>query len=73
VHGTVVTHNIATYGGGLFVVETGWLGLTDSTVTYNTATGRGLGAGGGIVNSGGTVSITNTVVNKDHPDNYVDW
>lgn len=68
-HGTAtltdsaVKHNTATAGGG--ILNVGRLRLTDSAVMDNTATNDG----GGIDQQGGTVTLINSRVRKNRPDN----
>ena len=67
---SIVSGNHADVGGGIYNnAEDGGsatLSLTNSTVESNTASFNGFptggGAGGGILNSGGTLTITNSVV-----------
>jgi CSLREA domain-containing protein len=66
--GSTVRLNTASRGGGIFNRDS--LTLIDSAVTQNTAT-SGLGSGGGIFNDGGTVSITNSTVRRNNPDDCV--
>ena len=48
----IVSDNASPYGGGIFSGDGGVLTLTDATIRGNTATGTGLGNGGGLYNSG---------------------
>jgi hypothetical protein len=71
---STVTSNFASAGGGIFNDAansgTATLSLTNSTVNSNTAAYNGFptggGAGGGIVNEGGTLTITNSSVTNNH-------
>lgn len=66
---TIANNDAALSGGG--IENFGNVSLVDSSVTRNLTVG-GLNSGGGIHNSeGGTVSLTNTQVTENTPDNCV--
>ncbi|WP_327126348.1 hypothetical protein [Streptomyces sp. NBC_01727] len=66
VSGSAVYSNTAPSGGGIW--NGGTLKVTLSAVLRNTATGRP-GSGGGIYNTGGTVTLDRSVVGDNAPDN----
>jgi hypothetical protein len=69
---SVVTGNSATSGpvsgGGIYNSDS--LFLTNSVVAGNSAA-SGLGSGGGIFNDGGLVSLIQSIVRGNRPDNCV--
>ena len=53
-------------GAGVYNFQPGMLTITDSDISGNTAGYQGLdGAGGGILNSGGTVAVTDSVLSNN--------
>ncbi|MGW6360839.1 hypothetical protein ACWFR5_38140 [Streptomyces sp. NPDC055092] len=63
---TTVSDNTADFGGGIYNRNAATLTL--SSVVDNTANG-GPGSGGGIFNSGSTVTLNRTTVRNNTPDN----
>ncbi|MFA0832433.1 MAG: beta strand repeat-containing protein [Methanobacterium formicicum] len=67
VTGCTFTSNNATNGVGGAILNTGLLNIADSTFTGNTASNDG-GAGGAILNDGGSLNITNTTFTGNTAD-----
>jgi predicted outer membrane repeat protein len=65
---TVVHNTAADQGGGIYTVNGGTISLTLSAVDGNTAEG-GSGSGGGIFRASGTVTLNQSRVRDNSPDN----
>ena len=68
IRSTVTRNTASDQGGGIYNVNGGTMTLTRSTVGDNTADG-GAGSGGGIYNASGTVTLDQSWVRKNNPDN----
>jgi hypothetical protein len=68
IRSTVTGNTGSDQGGGIFNVNGGTMTATNSTVRANTANG-GPGSGGGIYNSSGTVTLNQSLVRDNNPDN----
>ena len=68
IRSTVTRNTASDQGGGIYNVNGGTMTLTRSTVGDNTANG-GAGSGGGVYNASGTVTLDQSWVRKNNPDN----
>jgi hypothetical protein len=65
---TVANDTASSQGGGIFNTNGGTMTLTGSLVERNTAAG-GPGSGGGIYKASGTVTLNQSLVRDNNPDN----
>ena len=64
---STLSANVAQFGGG--IENRGTVTITNSTISNNVGVGQGSGAGGGIDNFGGTVTVRNTIVAQNTHEN----